>query len=222
MLCEVKPGNAGDGELEQLLWYVEKWQSEKAEVADETLRNVDSVAGVLLAENFFSFSAKILEKASKLSVHFVNFKFDEDNFPFNVITPTTTAQDIESEAEPKTKLKHSCLWMEEDWTQSCKPELVEEFRKWSNCLLDEDDSRHQWVTKIYKVGHVAIHYKGEYIIWLHPKPRANRLDGGYGYGGVNTAISWDHDSKAAKRSVADIIDRIDEQYADVCPMKVKW
>ena len=223
MLCEVKPTTAGDAELEQLLWYVEKWHSDKSEIADEPIGQIkaNNVVGVLLATGFFDLEAKLLEKAKELNIYFVEFDFSHADFPFKVFHPSPRTADQSGE-EPNTKLKHSRLCTEQDWIGSCKPELVEEFQKWTNCLIEDDPERLSWVTKIYKNGHVAIHYKGEYIAWLYPKSRAHRLDGSYGINGKYTSISWEHDSDVAKPHMQKILREIDDQYKEIIPIGFKW
>lgn len=222
VLCEVKRGSVGDNELEQLLWYVEEWDSDGRKVADKSLSSIDGVTGLLLAQDFFPIDSALLKKAAELNVFFVQFNFDSQSFPFQIVQPSVRPNDPFDGEVSTTTLRHSSLWTESDWHDYCHSEILEEFKKWSDCLLDAGDERISWITKIYKERHVAIHYKGEYIIWLCPKSKEKRLNGAYGLAGTSTSISLTHDSVAAKPALEAIINTIDQKYADVIPNGFHW
>ena len=221
ILAEIKCGKVGDWELQQLKWYVENWQAEDVKIVDESLKEVNEVAGLLVAQDFFPFKQTLNEEAKRLKINFVSFQFNAMEFPFKVVDPGSIKLEEDND-DPASVLRHSSLYTEDDWTKKCSERLLHEFCRWKNCLLDDNDPRLQWVSRIYKSGHIAIHYKGEYIIWLHPRTRADRLDGGYGFEGPNTNITWEHDSDVAKPHVEKILQRIDAKYAEVIPNGFEW
>ena len=222
LLCEAKRGKVGDAELHQLLWYLENWNHDRSVMTDDTIKKTNQVIGILLGEDFFPIEKSLLEEVRKQRVYFVKFEFNDRSFPFTVVKPEELVTHENLSEDAKTLLKYSKLWLEEDWIQGCEPDLVSEYRKWSNCLMDESDARCKWVTKIFKGRHIAIHYKGEYIIWLYPKPDAKWLDGAYGYQGTHQNITLEHNSEVAKSEVNKILDRIDDKYAGMIPHGFDW
>lgn len=158
LIMEVKAGTVGDSEVDQLDWYLTNWHC--GTKADERLANVREVAGAVLAEGFLPISPRWQDK----NISFVRFELAAGKWPFTVETPET----VESSAgQENVVLKHSKLVrLGEHRDYLSTAELQNAFDRIVDCFLQKDDERLEWVFQNPKSQHVAIHYKGQYIIYI--------------------------------------------------------
>ncbi|NLY00632.1 MAG: hypothetical protein GXY83_31430 [Rhodopirellula sp.] len=174
LIVEVKAGIVGDADVEQLDWYLTNWRS--LTQADPRLANVGDVTGAVLAEGFLPISRNWQNK----NISFVEFKLAAEKWPFSVVTSS-----VIGEAHPVqegTVFKHSRLTtLKEHREYLATEELQAAFDRIAACFLQKDDERLDWVLCNPKGQHVAIHYKGHYIIWVFVQKHS--FDVGYGKAG---------------------------------------
>src|SRR5207253_10524430 len=101
------------------------------------------------------------------NVELVCFRATEE-LPFRRAIPAAT------EPPPRSSRMSQFVRVEEHRNYLRSPVLQGAFEQLANCFLDATDSRREWVYVNPKTAHVAVHYKGEYIICLWA--RQSRLD----------------------------------------------
>jgi len=156
VLVEVKAGEAEQSALDQLMAYLARWADlQRAELGLQDLRNED-VVGILLAEAFVN----IAEVPP--NVILVTFSMMDGYRPFKIIN---VAEIERREARPLKK--SSCLYSLNDHVSYIQGDyLQQKFMDVVNCFLDESDVRRDWLIHNPKSQHLAVHYKGEYVLDL--------------------------------------------------------
>lgn len=217
LIVEVKAGAVGDAEVEQLDWYLTYWRA--LTKADERLANVREVTGAVLAERFLPISTRWHGK----DISFVEFKLAADKWPFTVVTPKIAES---SPTQEGTVFKHSRLvTLAEHRDYLSTEELRTAFDRIAACLLQEDDQRLDWVLCNPKGEHVAIHYKGQYIIWVFVHKHS--FDVGYGTVGeqsISLRVTEELPVLPVEMEadVHAIVEKIDRQMESDIPPNFNW
>ena len=163
-IIEVKAGIVGLEAVKQLNWYLENWRKMNCDFLHLRVAEPD-VVGIVLAEGFVGIPDL------PPNVLLVEFKFNGDAWPFRIVDPEETLSTDVTDAPSPDAGKFSQLYSFSDHRDyiNKSPTLRDAFERISLFLTDADDKRRDWILRNVKGSHIAVHYKGEYLIHLWAK-----------------------------------------------------
>jgi hypothetical protein len=150
---------ASKSDLKQMCWYTSNCHElVKADDVGPAAVDFCQTIGILLAREFVPGDYE----TDNPRIHFVRIRFDGKKFPFEVpaIIPPCPAEDTPS------VFKHSrlnSLPQHRDWLRSDLHAAFDELRR---LCLRPHDRRATWIVENVKGGHIAIHYKGNSVMWF--------------------------------------------------------
>jgi hypothetical protein len=155
---------ASEEDLSQLHWYVDNCR-EIAKADHVRLGAVDfaRTVGILLAHEFLPGDYRKGDR----HIHLVRFRFDGRRFPFEApaVIPPRRAEDT------PVVVKHSrfnTLQEHRGWLSADLHAAFDELRR---LCLEPGDRRLSWVVENVKGDHIAIHYKGIYVLYLQVRTK---------------------------------------------------
>jgi hypothetical protein len=164
VIVEVKAGTVGLEALNQLNAYLKDWR--KMSLGSLGLQNVadEDVLGIVLAEGFIGIPQ------TPPNVVLLAFELCGNAWPFRVVKPQDTLPQEVAEDSPQRTVKSSRLMTFAEHRDRINDlELRDAFSRIAQCFIDPSDARSEWVLANAKGSHVAVHYKGEYLIHLWSK-----------------------------------------------------
>lgn len=220
VIVEVKAGVAGLEALNQLKRYLEGWRMLPLDSMGLSKVHDDQVIGIVLAEGF------VAVPDTPPNVALVAFKFAGTAWPFRVVPPAETLADgLEEEPTPATA-KASGLYSLADHRDYLRsPDLRSAYQTVAGCFLDSTDKRSEWLLANVKGSHIALHYKGEYLIHLWAKQ--NYFYVGYDLGAQPRWIKVAADNLATalptiQRDFEQLLAVADNKLARVIPADFHW
>jgi len=208
VIVEVKGWIADSAALKQLRFYLDNRTGELAEY-----KNSD-VVGLLVAQSFNDIRSEDVPASSNVFL----FKLDlsSPGLPFTKVSPEGPMQGVKEDSGPTT-LKQSQFvdFRSHHVDYITDEELRNAFCQFANCFLSESDPNREWIYVNPKGEHVAVHYKGEYLICLWA--RRHKFVAQWGLDGKRHHITRD-DWHLHQASYADQIrnlrEGIDRSFAD--------
>lgn len=196
-------------DLKQLSWYLEHCAAIGREPGSG-LSTIDfnQTVGILLASEFVPGRYDVGDR----KIHCVQFRFDASKFPFQPVKPPPP--DPTATAAPAV-YKHSWLVTIDYHRSRLRVELQPAFDELRRLCLPPGDPRLEWIIENPKGGHVAIHYKGHYVLYFFVQK--NSFDVGYAAPGesavpVRVGTGW-RDALSvlaeARTQLPDILTKID-------------
>jgi hypothetical protein len=159
-------------------------------------------------------------------VHFVAFNFNGDQFPFivadkDVARSAAAMSDDATQDTGERRPRASELQTIGDKTAKFSPEKQLAFTQLTECFMHSTDPRRPWLSVVVKAGHVAVHYKGQYILWIFVGVRS--FNGGYKFGKISGLFS-DRDMLTGLivSEVGEVLAQIDEQFKGRIPPDFDW
>jgi hypothetical protein len=195
VIVEVKAGTADATAIDQLKWYLDHRNE------NEHLKKFERVVGFLVAQDYLGVSRNMIPEEAFL----FSFTWPSGN-PFEYRPPGSFPPATETVAgnQAKGAGRHSALFCLEDHIDYIRDaEMKEAFKLFTRCFLDEASIDCQWVYANPKSKHVAVHYKGEYLIALWAKRKQFFVQ--YDQKGcVVTPETWSQDRDGHK----EVLDRL--------------
>lgn len=159
VIVEVK-SVASAADIPQLSWYLANFpKSAKSCGTQFNSIDPDHVIGILLAHQFLPGSYD----TNGQKIHLVGFQFHGREFPFRV-PPEIPASHGEDAATPV--FKHSYLTTVNKHKEWLCSTLHSAFDELCNLCLPPGDPRRSWILMNPQGDHIAIHYKGIYVLHL--------------------------------------------------------
>jgi hypothetical protein len=204
-ILETKAGDASDGDLAQLKNYLDARNElfKQIRIGENT-----EILGILVAEGF-QIQKSNVEGRDDLGL--VLFKKDGRKLRFEKTSPETLASEVNSKDDSRIE-KRSALVVLQERINYVDPSLRCEFEKASWLFLDDEKQR-QWVVRNPKGDHIAVHYKGVYVVHLWPRRKYFYL--GVGGSSHKISIPGDIEITNAQKEIEDAILTIDKQMRDV-------
>ncbi len=217
VVVEVKAGSVGLEALNQLKWYLDNLP-----LGALGLQNVEAeqVVGVLLAEGFVGIPC------TPTNVGLVEFKFNGTRWPFRVVPPRETMeQGVDDDPAPSAAKTSKLVTFRQHADWIVDRGLREAFHRIAHCFTEPGDERSDWVWPNVKGDHVAVHYKGEYLI--HLWARRNYFYAGYQLNGNSqwvkfNAANRDQELAAAERDCQRLLSVVDARFAEAIPTGFSW
>jgi acetolactate synthase regulatory subunit len=217
VVVEVKAGIAGLEALSQLNWYLQNLPLDSL-----GLQKVERehVVGILLAEGFVGIPD------TPANVALLEFKFAGTSWPLRVVEPRDTlGQGIAEDPAPRAAKASRLITYRDhrDWMLDLR--VREAFDRIAHCFLDRSEDRSEWLLANVKGDHVAVHYKGEYLV--HLWARRNYFHAGYQVIGKSSWIKVEASNSAEvlqtiERDCRQMLAIVDDRLATAIPPAFAW
>jgi len=218
VVVEVKAGIAGLEAFNQLNWYLQNLPLDSL-----GLQNVqrEHIVGIVLAEGFVGIPE------TPANVALLEFKFAGTSWPFRIVEPRDTlGQNIVEDPAPRAPKISRLITIRDHRNWMVDPKLREAFDRIAGCFLDDgSEDRSEWVLANAKGDHVAVHYKGEYLI--HLWARRNYFHTGYQVNGKSQwlkvdAANYSEALQTIERDCRQMLAIVDGRLAAAIPMAFAW